>query len=73
MIGAIVGDIAGSRFEFHNRKTKDFTLLVSRDEVPERPRPKKGDKPRRLGDEAKGLEAKGLTNFLLFGIRGIGK
>ena len=50
MIGAIVGDIAGSRFEFHNRKTKDFTLLVSRDEVPERPRPKKGDKPRRLGE-----------------------
>ena len=29
MIGAIVGDIAGSRFEFHNRKTKEFTLLVS--------------------------------------------
>ena len=50
MIGAIVGDIAGSRFEFHNRKTKDFTLLVSRDDVPERPRPKKGDKPRRLGE-----------------------
>ena len=50
MIGAIVGDIAGSRFEFHNRKTKDFTLLVSRDEVPEHPRPKKGDKPRRLGE-----------------------
>ena len=50
MIGAIVGDIAGTRFEFHNRKTKDFTLLVSRDEVPERPRPKKGDKPRRLGE-----------------------
>ena len=24
MIGAIVGDIAGSRFEFHNRKTKKF-------------------------------------------------
>lgn len=30
MIGAIVGDIAGSRFEFHNRKTKEFSLLVSR-------------------------------------------
>ena len=27
MIGAIVGDIAGSRFEFHNRKTKKFSLL----------------------------------------------
>ncbi len=50
LIGAIVGDIAGSRFEFHNRKTKDFALLVSRAEVPERPRPKKGDKPRRLGE-----------------------
>ena len=24
MIGAIVGDIAGSRFEFHNRNTKEF-------------------------------------------------
>ena len=32
MIGAIVGDIAGSRFEFHNRKSKKFTLLVSRGE-----------------------------------------
>ena len=50
MIGAIVGDIAGSRFEFHNRKTKDFTLMVSRNEVPMRPRPKKGEKPRRLGE-----------------------
>ena len=50
IIGAIVGDVAGSRFEFHNRKTKDFALLVSRDEVPERSRPKKGDKPRRLGE-----------------------
>lgn len=30
MIGAIVRDIAGSRFEFHNRKTKEFSLLVSR-------------------------------------------
>ena len=50
MIGAIIGDIAGSRFEFHNRKTKDFSLLVSRNEVPIRPRPKKGDKPRRLGE-----------------------
>ena len=27
MIGAIVGDIAGSRFEFCNRKSKRFTLL----------------------------------------------
>ena len=27
MIGAITGDIAGSRFEFHNRKSKDFELL----------------------------------------------
>ena len=24
MIGAIVGDIAGSRFEWHNRKVKRF-------------------------------------------------
>ena len=27
MIGAIVGDIVGSRFEWHNRKSKDFTLF----------------------------------------------
>lgn len=33
MIGAIVGDIAGSRFEFHNRKSKDFRLLVSPGDV----------------------------------------
>ena len=29
MIGAIVGDIAGSRFEFDNYKSKDFDLFVS--------------------------------------------
>ena len=29
MIGAIVGDIVGSRFEWHNRKTKDFELFVT--------------------------------------------
>ena len=28
MIGAIAGDIAGSRFEFANRKSKDFTLFA---------------------------------------------
>lgn len=28
MIGAIIGDIAGSRFEWHNIKTKDFDLLM---------------------------------------------
>ena len=28
MIGAIIGDIAGSRFEFHNYKGKDFELLA---------------------------------------------
>lgn len=27
MIGAIVGDVVGSRFEFHNIKTKDFELV----------------------------------------------
>ena len=32
MIGAIVGDIAGSRFEWHNRKSKKFTLMKGRDE-----------------------------------------
>ena len=29
MIGAIVGDIVGSRFEFDNHKSKDFELFVS--------------------------------------------
>ena len=29
MIGAIVGDIVGSRFEFDNHKSKDFDLFVS--------------------------------------------
>ena len=28
MIGAIIGDIAGSRFEFDNHKSKDFDLFV---------------------------------------------
>ena len=28
MIGAIIGDIAGSRFEWHNIKTKEFNLLT---------------------------------------------
>ena len=32
MIGAIVGDVAGSRFEWHNRKTKRFTLLRAKGE-----------------------------------------
>ena len=32
LIGAIVGDIAGSRFEWRNCKSKDFTFLVGRGE-----------------------------------------
>ena len=32
MIGAIVGDIAGSRFEWHNRKSKQFTFLKGKEE-----------------------------------------
>ena len=32
MIGAIVGDIAGSRFEWHNRKSKKFTFMKGKDE-----------------------------------------
>lgn len=28
MIGAIIGDIVGSRFEFHNHKSKEFDLLA---------------------------------------------
>lgn len=27
MIGAIIGDIVGSRFEWHNHRSKDFELL----------------------------------------------
>lgn len=30
MIGAIIGDVVGSRFEFNNIKTKDFSLFVDR-------------------------------------------
>ncbi|MBQ7739132.1 MAG: hypothetical protein IJT59_05725 [Desulfovibrionaceae bacterium] len=30
MFGAIIGDIVGSRFEFHNNKTKDFRFFHSR-------------------------------------------
>ena len=30
MIGAIIGDIAGSRFEWHNRKSKEFELFTDR-------------------------------------------
>ena len=33
MIGAIAGDIAGSRFEFDNHKSKDFELFVSYDKL----------------------------------------
>lgn len=29
MLGALIGDIAGSRFEWHNIKTKDFELLTA--------------------------------------------
>ena len=29
MIGAIIGDIVGSRFEFNNAKTTDFKLFTS--------------------------------------------
>lgn len=28
MLGAIIGDIVGSRFEWHNIKTKQFDLLT---------------------------------------------
>lgn len=30
MIGSIIGDIAGSIYEFHNIKTKDFPLFTER-------------------------------------------
>ncbi len=30
MIGAIIGDVAGSRFEFHNRKSKNFEMFHPR-------------------------------------------
>ena len=52
MIGAIVGDIAGSRFEFHNRKTKEFSLMVSASEVrvPARQTPKTGGRSLSLAE-----------------------
>lgn len=33
LIGAIIGDIAGSRFEFNNHKSKDFELFTSESQV----------------------------------------
>ena len=30
MLGAIIGDIVGSRFEWHNNKSKDFDFLTYR-------------------------------------------
>ena len=30
MLGAIIGDIVGSRFEFHNHRSKDFELFTNR-------------------------------------------
>lgn len=33
MIGAIIGDIVGSRFEFHNIKTKKFELLTDKSRI----------------------------------------
>ena len=32
MIGAIIGDVVGSRFEFNNIKTKNFELVTSESE-----------------------------------------
>ncbi len=32
MLGAIIGDVAGSRFEFNNIKTKDFELITDESE-----------------------------------------
>ena len=32
MIGAIIGDVVGSRFEFNNIKTKKFELVTSESE-----------------------------------------
>ena len=29
MLGALIGDIVGSRFEFNNIKTKDFILFTN--------------------------------------------
>ena len=29
MSGALIGDIAGSRFAWHNKKTRDFELLTA--------------------------------------------
>ena len=29
MIGAVIGDIVGSRFEFHNHKSKEFPLFAA--------------------------------------------
>jgi len=33
MLGAIIGDIVGSRFEFNNHRSKDFDLFTEECEV----------------------------------------
>ena len=33
MIGAIIGDIVGSRFEFNNHKSKEFKLFTKNSRV----------------------------------------
>ena len=33
MLGAIIGDIAGSRYEWNNIKTKEFDLLTKNEEL----------------------------------------
>ena len=33
MLGAIVGDIVGSRFEWNNLKSKDFDLFTAADHI----------------------------------------
>lgn len=33
MLGAMIGDIVGSRFEWHNYRKKDFTLFTDACEV----------------------------------------
>ena len=67
MIGAIVGDIAGSRFEFHNRKTKDFELLVTGDASARKV--SKGYAEAKAAYEAAN-KAESRRRFWLFGKRG---
>ena len=67
MMGAIVGDVVGSRFEWHNRKTKDFELFMTGDTSARKV--SKGYAEAKAAYEAAN-KAESRRRFWLFGKRG---